>query len=86
MEKTMLEEQLARNIVSDIISSGEYASEGIAYYTQTHEDVIFEIYAGRNTNPSSILLRKIIELHRLVRPGLYKNIMKKVIAASQVES
>ena len=33
---------------------------------------------GLNTSPSAIFLRKIIELHRSIRPELYREIMRKI--------
>lgn len=78
-ENQIMEVNFVRCIINDILSTEEYTLHGIAYYTSTPEDVIFELAAGQNTNPSSTLLRKIIELHRLVRPNLYKDIMDKLI-------
>jgi len=77
-ENTMLETNLARFIVHDILFSGEYTLEGIAHYTNMHEDVIQEVLTGQNLNPSVSLLRKILELHRVVRRELYRAISKKV--------
>lgn len=79
MEETMLESQLARCIINDILATEEYSLAGIAFYTRKPEDVIFEIASGNNTDPSASLLRKIIELHRSVRPSLYQHIIKKII-------
>ena len=79
-ENTMLESNLARLVIQDILFTGEYTLEGIAHYTQMHEDVIQEIFSGLNQNPSAILLRKIIELHRKVRYDLYCSLAKKIIS------
>lgn len=79
MENTMMEFNLARFVINDILSTEEYSLPGIAYYTYKPEDVIFEVATGKNTDPSSSLLRKIIELHRSVRPELYREIMKKIL-------
>lgn len=80
MEETMLESQFARCIINDILSTEEYSLTGIAFYTRKPEDVIYEIASGSNTDPSASLLRKIVELHRSVRPTLYQQIIKKIIA------
>jgi hypothetical protein len=77
-ENTMIETKLAHLIIQDILSTGEYTLEGIAHYTNTHEDVIQEVYTGLNLNPSATLLRKIIDLHRTVRRDLYCEITKKI--------
>jgi hypothetical protein len=77
-EDNMLEEKFLQNILKDILSTNEYDPKGIAIYTDIHEDVIWELLLGFNTEPSAICFRKIIELDRTVRPALYKAIGKKI--------
>ena len=77
-ENSMLETNFVRFIIKDTLATGEYDMMGIANYTDTHEDVIQEVIDGRNTNPSAILLRKSIEIHRSVRRELYNSILKKI--------
>jgi hypothetical protein len=77
-ENNMLEANFLRYVINDILLTEEYSLEGIAYYTQTSEDVICDVITGRNTEPSFPLSRKIINLHRSVRPHIYKEIMKKL--------
>lgn len=79
MENAMIEEKFVRCIVNDILESDEYTLSGIAAYTDTPEEVIHEIIIGRNTNPSVLFFRKIIELHRSIRRDLYKEIFEKTI-------
>lgn len=80
-ENLVLESSFVQLIINDIISSGEYSLKGIAYYTDTFEDVVEEMMVGLNQNPSALFLRRLIELHRSVRRDLYHYIMKKIIAA-----
>lgn len=77
-ENVMLESKFIPFFIEDILSTKEYNLQGIALYTDTHEDVLQEAYAGLNLYPSAILLRKIIELHRTVRRELYQKIVKKI--------
>jgi len=77
-ESEMGEDNLVYCVVKDILSTKEYTLAGIAYYTKLPEDVIYEAALGSNKAPSATLLRKIIELHRSVRPELYREIMEKV--------
>lgn len=79
MENTMLEEIFISSIIRDILSTGEYTLQGIARYTDTHEDVIQELASGINKQPLAILFRKIIELHRSVRFEIYNAIAKKIV-------
>lgn len=79
MENVMLESKFVRLIIQDILSTEEYNLRGIACYTDTHEDVVNEVFVGRNTNPSGVLLQRVIELHRTVRRDLYDTIIKKLL-------
>ena len=65
-------------MINDILLSEEYTLPGIACYTQMPEDVVNDIATGLNTNPSVKFIRRIIELHRIVRRDLYAQIMKKI--------
>ncbi len=80
MENNMLDVEFLRFIILDILSTEEYNLNGIATYTNTHEDVVHEVVSGLNVNPSANFLRKIIALHRSVRRELYEVIMKKIIS------
>ncbi len=80
MENEMLEKNFVSLVIKDILASGEYTLEGFAQYADLHEDVVLEIISGINTNPSAMLLRRVIDLHRVVRSELYDEIIKKIIA------
>jgi hypothetical protein len=77
-ESVMREDNLVYYIVNDILSTNEYTLEGIACYTELPEEVIYEASLGSNKTPSATLLRRVIELHRTVRSGLYREIMSKI--------
>lgn len=78
-ENTVIEANFLRCIIHDILSTEEYNLSGIACYTDTPEDVIYEVAAGHNNRPTLTLARKVIELHRHVRAGLYQEIFNKII-------
>lgn len=78
MEKTMLDSFFVQSIIRDLIVTNEYTIEGIARYTDTHEEVVDELANGYNSMPSALFLQRIIELHRSIRPELYQTIMRKV--------
>lgn len=80
MEIRMLEKNFIRFIIQDILTSGEYNLDGIALYTDTPEETLHDIFAGRNNCAPISLLRKIIELHRTIRTDLYKLITQKITA------
>lgn len=79
MEEHMLESNFIRFLITDILSTENYSVEGIACYTQSTEDVICDVMAGENVAPSLLLSRRIMDLHRSVRPELYKEMMKKIL-------
>jgi hypothetical protein len=78
MESDMREDNLVYCLVNDILSTKVHTVAGIAIYTEIPEDVIYEASLGSIKTPSVTLLRKIIELHRSVRPELYRDIMDKM--------
>ncbi len=82
-ENLMLESTLTQLIIKDILSTEEYNLKGIAYYTDTFEEVVEEFAIGSNASPSAIFLRKLINLHMSVRRELYSFIMKKIIANTE---
>jgi hypothetical protein len=77
-ESNMLERNFVSLVIKDILASGEYTLEGFAQYANIHEDVIHEVISGVNTNPSAMLFRRVIDLHRIVRSDLYDGIIKKI--------
>ncbi len=78
-EAQMLDQNFLRFFINDILLTEEYTFEGFANYVNAHTDVIHEVMAGRNTNPSAALLQKTIGLHRLLNRDLYKIIMQRII-------
>lgn len=78
MENMMIEANFAQLLINDILATKEYDLQGIACYTNTYEDVIAEIITGRNTNPSAVLLCRLIDLHRTVRRDMYQVITQKI--------
>jgi hypothetical protein len=84
MESAMIEANFLRYVINDILLSEEYSLQGIAYYTQVPEDAISDVFVGTNTSPSLQLSQRIIDLHRSIRPCLYKEIMKKATAEYEI--
>ncbi len=78
-ERSMLEQNFISCILNDILATKEYSLAGIAYYTDTPEDVLYDVITGTNSNPAFSLVRKVIELHRLIRSDLYLGLLHKVV-------
>lgn len=86
MENKMLEDNMLRNILLDILSTEEYDAKGIAYYTHTHEDIVQEVISGQNTRPSAIFFHKVLELHQSVRKEIYDMILKKILKSIEFQT
>lgn len=80
-DKYMLDNQLLRQIIDEILISGEYTLQGIALYTNLPEEVIYNTLAGINQTPSGLLMRKIIEIHKSIYQDFYRAIIEKIINA-----
>lgn len=78
MENNMLDMNYICWVIQDILSTGEYTLSGIAYYTQTPEEVVYEVMIGFNLRPSAIFLQRVIQLHQQVKQDLYISIRKKI--------
>lgn len=79
LKEMMLQENFIKTLVCDILATQEYTLAGIALYTHFPEEIIYELAVGQNKNPSFHLSMKIMQLHSMVRPGLYKELINKVI-------
>ncbi|HSW68657.1 MAG TPA: hypothetical protein VLI69_00685 [Gammaproteobacteria bacterium] len=84
-ENDMIETNLLKFQVSDILSTNEYTLEGIANFARMPIDVIVEFVSGINTNPSLKLAARIINLHSEVRRELYKDIIKKLLNEPDID-
>jgi hypothetical protein len=78
-EDTMMELNFIRSLIGDILQSEAYTLSGIAYYTQTPEEVIEDLFIGYKMSPLIGLPRKLIELHKSIKPEIYQNIIKKML-------
>ena len=77
-ENAMIEGEFIRFIITDIINSGDYTLEGIAHYTDVPEEIIYELAVGKNFNPSLLLTKKLLALHRSIKPDFYRELLGKL--------
>ena len=73
-----MEANFLRYIIHDLLSIEAYSLQGIACYANVPEEMIYEVASGCNANPSLMLSRKIIDLHRQVRGDWYEDIVKRI--------
>lgn len=78
-EEAMLDGNLVKNVILDIVKSGDYSLEGIAQYTHVPSDILYDILSGVMIEPSLPLSRKLIAMHQEVRVDLYQKIMEKIL-------
>ena len=60
LEKEMIDPDLTRILIIELIKDGEYTLDGLAYATRIPLDVINDIAYGINTNPSTSTTLQII--------------------------
>jgi hypothetical protein len=73
-----MEIRTIRCLINDILKSEAYTISGISYYTQTPEEIIQDLLMGNKISTIIAFPRRLIELHKSIRPDVYKNIMKKI--------
>lgn len=79
MESMMLDLYVIQCLINDILKSESYTLSGIASYTETSLDLIQELLVSQQMSEMMAFPRKLIELHKSVRPELYQDILKKVL-------
>ena len=78
MENIIMELHMIRCLITDILKSEAYTISGISYYTQTPEEIIQDLLMGNKIGSVIAFPRKLIELHKSIRPEIYLNIIKKI--------
>lgn len=79
-EENMYGLKFMQEMVKDILSTKEYSLAGISTHTQIPEEILSDMVAGMNTNPTFEISRKIFEIHIGVRRELYNKLMQKIIS------
>lgn len=77
-ENVIMELHVIRCLINDILKSEAYTLSGIACYTQTPEEIVQDLLIGYKVSPVIAFTRKLIELHKIIRPDLYRAILKKI--------
>ncbi len=77
-EGRMFEKYLIILMIKDILATEEYTLEGVARYADVPEDFIQEFFIGRAIYPTVPFFRKLVELHKNVKPAFYQEIVKKI--------
>lgn len=82
MERYVMDSRIIQYVISEIIQSDEYTLEGIANYTRVPLDVIIDAACGNIAYPSATVLMGIIGLYIQVKPDLFRELTKKLLATN----
>jgi len=79
MECYDVDNKIIRFIIQDIIETGDYTLEGIAYHTHIPFDIIYDLACGISNQLSVTPWIKIINLYLQVRPEILKILIETLI-------
>jgi hypothetical protein len=79
MECYEMDSRIIQLLIQDIVNTGEYTLEGIAYHTHIPFDVIYDAACGITNEFSITLWSKITNLYLEVRPDIVKILINKLI-------
>ncbi|MBA3661117.1 MAG: hypothetical protein H0W64_05295 [Gammaproteobacteria bacterium] len=79
VENSMISSLTISKLVNDLLINNEYSLEGLASYTGYPQDVIYDLAAGVNSEPTLVLSAKIIELHSIARREVYNDLVHKAL-------
>lgn len=78
-EDEVMDNNLSYYLVQDLLATGNFTLEGIAYETKTHVDVIIDIASGIRTNISAAIFNRIIKLHINTKRSVYSELIKRLL-------
>jgi hypothetical protein len=72
MELYTMDNKIFRAVIEEIIETGEYTLEGIAYYARMPLDLFVDLMCEKNISPSITLWSIVISLYVQVKPEFAK--------------
>jgi hypothetical protein len=79
MEHYAMDNKIIQLLIKNIIDTGEYTLEGIAYYTHIPFDIIYEAACGINNQFSITSWTKIVSLYIQVKPEITELLINKLL-------
>ncbi|TAK71992.1 MAG: hypothetical protein EPO11_10690 [Gammaproteobacteria bacterium] len=70
---------LIKQLVHEIVQTGKFSLESIAFYVNVPVDIIVDISVGINTDPSLSLAGKIIDLYISAKKSYYQTLIKRLM-------
>jgi hypothetical protein len=83
MECYMIDQKIVQFVLRDIVESGDYTLEGIAYYTKIPLDVILDAACGNFCQISITPWAKIAELYIQVKPEVSQRLFDKLLETKE---
>src|SRR5579862_4118387 len=82
MECYAVDSQIIQFIIQDIIETGHYTLEGIAYHTRIPFDVIYDAACGLSNQFSITPWARVVELYLQVKPEVAQELTTKLLETS----
>ncbi|SRR5579883_1888845 len=83
-ENDMIDGRLIKQLIHEIIATGEYTLEGIANYVRAPFEVIIDIVSGIQIYPSLRLSGRIIDLYLSVKRSYYQILIRKFLRCLKI--
>ena len=78
-EYDAMDSNITQQVIRDIVATGEYSLEGIAYYTRIPFDVIFDGVCGKNNRLSTTSWTRIVGLYLQVKPEMLQRLSDPIL-------
>lgn len=75
----LMDRYLSSYLIQDLLQTGNFTLNGLAYEIRTPVDVIVDIASGLKINQSPALLHKLIKLHVITNKSWYSEIIKRIL-------
>ncbi len=79
MEYYLMDNKIIQSLIQEIVETGEYTLEGIAYYTHIPFDVIYEAVCGIRNQLSLIAWSRVIALYIQIKPETIDILIAKLL-------
>jgi hypothetical protein len=74
-----MDNQIIQHIIKDILETGDYTMEGIAYYTKVPFDVVCDAASGIHNQLSITSWASIVNLYLQVKPDISQMLVDRLI-------
>lgn len=83
MECYMIDKKIMQQVIREILETGDYTLEGVAYHTKIPLDVILDVACGNQIQFSITLWVRLVDLYIQVKPEALKILLEKLTKSNQ---